>query len=85
MSAAAAGYDVWAVLDCSGAWNTLVQQAAMLRMTQEGVRATTWVAVAAELQRDWRLPTGEGLAKIMGSHLPFYGMLAANLQAVKEG
>ena len=85
MSAAAAGYDVWAVLDCSGTWNTLVQQAAMLRMTQEGVRTSTWVAVAAELQRDWRLPTGPGLAKIMGEHLPFYGMLAANLKAAKGG
>ena len=83
MSAAAAGYDVWAVLDCSGTWNTLVQQAAMHRMTAEGVRTTTWVAVAAELQRDWRLPTGEGLAAIMGGHLPFYGMLAANLKAAK--
>ena len=85
LSAVASGYDVWAVLDCSGTWNSLVAQAAMLRMTQEGVRATTWVAVAAELQRDWRLPTGQGLAKIMGEHLPFYGMLAANLQAATGG
>jgi len=85
MSAAAAGYDVWAVMDCSGTWNTLVQQAAMHRMTQAGVRVTTWVAVAAELQRDWRRPTGEKLAAIMGEHLPFYGMLAANLKATKGG
>lgn len=85
MSAAAAGYDVWAVMDCSGTWNTLVQQAAMHRMTQAGVRVTTWVAVAAELQRDWRRPTGERLAAIMGEHLPFYGMLAANLKAAKGG
>ena len=85
MSAVAAGYDVWAVMDCSGTWNTLVQQAAMHRMSQAGVRVTTWVAVAAELQRDWRLPTGEKLAAIMGEHLPFYGMLAANLKAAKGG
>jgi nicotinamidase-related amidase len=85
MSAAAAGYDVWAVMDCSGTWNTLVQQAAMHRMTQAGVRVTTWVAIAAELQHDWRRPTGEKLAAIMGEHLPFYGMLAANLKAAKGG
>jgi len=85
MSAAAAGHDVWAVMDCSGTWNTLVQQAAMQRMTQAGVRVTTWVAVAAELQRDWRRPTGERFAAIMGEHLPFYGMLAANLKAAKGG
>lgn len=72
-------------MDCSGTWNTLVQQAAMHRMTQAGVRVTTWVAVAAELQRDWRRPTGEKLAAIMGEHLPFYGMLAANLKAAKGG
>jgi len=83
MSAVAAGYDVWAVLDCSGTWTDLVQRAAMQRMTQAGVRTTTWVAVAAELQRDWREPTGEKLAAIMGEHLPFYGMLAANLAAAK--
>jgi len=32
MSASTAGYDVRAVLDCSGTWNTLVQQVAMPRM-----------------------------------------------------
>jgi len=85
MSAVAAGYEVWAVIDCSGTWSTLVQQAAMHRMTQAGVRVTTWVAIAAELQGDWRRPTGEALAVIMGEHLPFYGMLAANLKAAKAG
>jgi len=37
------------------------------------------------LQRDWRLATGQGLAATMGEHLPFYGMLAANLKAANGG
>ena len=40
---------------------------------------------AVELQRDWRLATGQGLAASMGEHLPFYGMLAANLKAANGG
>lgn len=67
------GYEVYAVVDASGTWNQLVAQTATLRMVQAGVIPMTWVAVAAELQNDWRKPTGNQLAEIMGEHLPFYG------------
>lgn len=67
------GYDAYAVVDASGTWNQLVAQTATLRMVQAGVIPMTWVAVAAELQNDWRKPTGNQLAEVMGEHLPFYG------------
>lgn len=81
ISAVAAGYTVYAVIDASGTWNQSVQQAAMLRMTQAGVIVTNWVSVAAELQKDWRLPTGRDMAKLFHEHLTFYGMLMNNVSA----
>ncbi len=73
ISAVNAGYEVYAVIDASGTWNQLVANVAILRMTQAGIIPMTWVAVAAEIQNDWRKPTGEKLAEIMSEHLPFYG------------
>lgn len=48
---------------------------AVQRMVQAGVVPITWVAVAAQLQADWRRPTGQDLAQVMGEYLPFYGNL----------
>ena len=66
------GYGAYAVIDASGTWNTVVADVAVARMTQAGVVPMTWLAVGAELQRDWRRPTGQPLAKAMSNHLPFY-------------
>ncbi len=66
------GYGAYAVLDASGTWNVVVADVAIARMTQAGVVPMTWLAVGAELQRDWRRPTGQPLAKAMANHLPFY-------------
>ncbi|WP_077047391.1 isochorismatase family protein [Pseudomonas sp. KK4] len=81
LSAIKAGYEVYAVIDASGTWSKLVQEVAVARMVQAGVVPMTWVAVAAELQRDWRHTTGETLAQIMGVHLPFYGNALASFMA----
>lgn len=84
LSAIKAGYDVYAVIDASGTWNKLVQEVAVARMAQAGVKPITWAAVGAELQADWRNPSGQDLGHIMGEHLPFYGNLFASFQAVKS-
>ncbi len=84
LSAIKAGYDVYAVIDASGTWNKLVQEVAVARMVQAGVVPITWVAVAAELQGDWRYPTGEALAQTMGAHLPFYGNLISSFTSAKK-
>ena len=76
LSAIKEGYDVYAVIDSSGTWNKLVQEVAVARMVQAGIKPITWVAVGAELQVDWRSnPTGNELGAVMGEHLPFYGHL----------
>jgi hypothetical protein len=54
-------------------------------MAAAGVTPITWVAVGAELQSDWRNPTGQQLATIMGEHLPFYGNLYASFMSAKGG
>jgi len=85
ISAVKNDYEVYAVVDASGTWNQLVAQTATLRMIQVGVIPMTWVAVAAELQNDWRNPTGEQLAEIMGEHLPFYGNVITSFMTAKAG
>ncbi|MFI1705030.1 isochorismatase family protein [Streptomyces griseoruber] len=75
-SAVAAGYQVHAVLDASGTWNQLATQAAYSRLEKAGVTLNNTVAVAAELQRDWRDKGGQELAGLMAAHaIPFYGSL----------
>lgn len=83
LSAIKAGYDVYAVIDASGTWNKQVQEVAVARMAQAGIVPMTWVAVGAELQADWRNPTGDALGQIMGEHLPFYGNLFGSYLAAK--
>ena len=83
LSAIEEGYDVYAVIDASGTWNKLVQEVAVARMAQAGVKPITWVAVGAELQADWRNPSGKALGQIMGQHLPFYGNLYGSFFAAQ--
>jgi nicotinamidase-related amidase len=83
LSAIREGFDVYAVIDASGTWNKLVQEVAVAGMAKAGVVPITWVAVGAELQRDWRDPTGPELGAIMGEHLPFYGNLIGSFMAPK--
>jgi nicotinamidase-related amidase len=75
-AALSAGYQVHAVLDASGTWNALASQAAALRMVEAGVVLNSTVAVAAELQRDWRNDGGQQLAELYATYaIPFYASL----------
>ncbi len=73
ISAVAEGFDVYAVVDASGAWNKTIRDAAMLRMTQAGVKVSTWASVLAEIMNDWRSPKGKELGEVLGRHLSTYG------------
>lgn len=76
ISAAKAGYDVYAVLDASATWDSLTEQAAMMRMNNAGVTLVGWMAIGAELQADWARPTGEVFGQHLGSAFPNYALLA---------
>ena len=71
ISAVAEGYDVYAVVDASGTWNSSVREASMMRMTQAGVKVTTWASVLAEIMHDWRSPKGLELGGILGEHTSY--------------
>lgn len=85
LSAIEDGYDVYAVIDASGTWNKLVQEVAVARLAQAGVKPITWVAAGAELLGDWRSPHGQAHGKVMMDHLQFYGNLVASFQSAKAG
>src|ERR1700690_86524 len=84
LSAREAGYDVYAVMDASGTWSRLVEEAALARMVQAGIVPMTWVGVGAELLVDWRSATGQAHAKLMADFLPFSGNNAVGFFAAKE-
>ena len=85
LSAREAGYDVYAVLDSSGTWNKLVEDAAIARMVRAGIVPMTWVGVGAELLVDWRSATGGAHQQLMGDFLPFAGNNYVGFLAAAKG
>ncbi|MEG3755380.1 isochorismatase family protein [Psychromonas arctica] len=78
LSAVDRGYNVHAVIDASGTWNNAAQATSIARMSAAGVTMNSTVGVTAELQRDWKNPTGEALATLYADlAIPFYQTLIA--------
>jgi nicotinamidase-related amidase len=75
------GYEVFVVVDASGTFNKSVRDAALIRMSQAGAVMINWFAVACELARDWRNDM-EGLAGLLGAHLPAYQNLITSYNAL---
>ncbi|GAA6621428.1 isochorismatase family protein [Scytonema sp. NUACC26] len=84
ISAVGAGYDVYAVIDASGTWNQTAQNAAIARMSQAGVKCINTIAVAAELQKDWTLPTAPQMGSIFAQRLPNFGYVFTGLEHTKK-
>ncbi|WP_288584444.1 isochorismatase family protein [uncultured Methylobacterium sp.] len=82
LSAIAEGYEVFAVTDASGTFNPLVRDGAWNRMSAAGVQLVNWFAVACELHRDWRRDV-EGLATLLGDHIPDYRNLMTSYAALR--
>ncbi len=81
ISAVAEGYDVYAVVDASGTWNEGVRNASMHRMSQAGVKVSTWGSVLAEIMHDWRSPKGQELGGVLGAHTPYGWVYSSFLSA----
>jgi nicotinamidase-related amidase len=64
MQALEAGYNVYGVVDASGANEVTIRENAVARMRDHGVAPINWTTVAAELQRSWALPTGQDLGRV---------------------
>ncbi|MET7248062.1 isochorismate family cysteine hydrolase YcaC [Methylobacterium sp. EM32] len=82
LSAIAEGYEVFAVTDASGTFNPVVRDGAWNRMSAAGVQLVNWFAVACELHRDWRRDV-EGLATLLGDHIPDYRNLMTSYAALR--
>ncbi|HEV7326545.1 MAG TPA: hydrolase [Bosea sp. (in: a-proteobacteria)] len=69
IQALAEGYDVFIVTDASGGVSAEAHDMAVRRMVAAGAVPITWMAVAAEWQRDWaREKTASGLSSVILEH-----------------
>ena len=69
IQAAGEGWDVTVVTDASGGVSLEAHEVAIQRMIAAGVNMMTWLAVAAEWQRDWaREETAGGVTEVMLQH-----------------
>lgn len=69
IQAAGEGWDVTVITDASGGTSLEAHQVAIQRMIAAGINMMTWVALAAEWQRDWaRAESAEKLNTAMGPH-----------------
>lgn len=63
------GYEVYAVTDASGGVSPEAHEMAVRRMVQAGITPITWIAVAAEWQRDWaRQATAAPIGAVLVQH-----------------
>lgn len=86
LSAIEAGYEIYAVVDASGATTLEAHHAAIQRMTQVGVIPVTWVQVLCELQRDWaRTETYEPVMNLVKEHAGAYGLGVFYAQSMMGG
>lgn len=74
ISAVQAGYEVYAVVDASGASTLEAHETAIKRLVQAGVVPITWLQFLCELQRDWaRKNTYPAVMKLLKEHAGAYG------------
>lgn len=63
------GWDVTVITDASGGVSVEAHEVAIQRMIAAGANMMTWLAVAAEWQRDWaRTDTAAGMTEVLIEH-----------------
>ena len=81
LSAQAAGYKVYAVVDASGNWSKMATDLTIARLAQAGVIPIDTFAVLAELQKTWNRPDALEYANIYADHVtPNYRLLMESHQ-----
>lgn len=85
ISAAAAGYKVYAVVDASGNWSQMATDLTIARLAQAGVVPIDTFAVIGELQRTWNRPDALDYANLFGEHIiPNYRLLMESHQKAQD-
>jgi nicotinamidase-related amidase len=82
MQAVEAGYNVYGVVDASGALEVTIRENAVARMRDHGIKPINWTTVGAELQRNWTLPTGRASGRVFHDHYHSYGLLMDSFESV---
>jgi hypothetical protein len=75
LSALAAGYRVFAVVDASGNWSALATEITLARVVQAGAMPIDTLAVLSELMGTWNRPDAMEFAAVMSSLMPNYVLL----------
>ncbi len=76
ISAVAAGYKVYAVVDASGNWSKMATDLTIARIMQAGVIPIDTVAVISELQKTWNRPDALEFADLYADYaMPHYRLL----------
>ena len=76
ISAVAAGYKVYAVVDASGNWSKMGTDLTIARIVQAGVIPIDTLAVLSELQKTWNRPEAVEFANIYADNpMPHYRLL----------
>jgi len=75
LSALAAGYRVFNVIDASGNWSSMATDITLARVTQAGAIPIDTLAVLCEIMATWNRPDAMEYAAIMTSLMPNYVLL----------
>ncbi len=75
ISAAAAGYKVFAVVDASGTVSKMASDLSIARLTQAGVVPIDTMGTLSELQGSWNRPDAEQWAAVYAQAMPHYQLL----------
>ena len=75
ISAVAAGYQVFAVIDASGTYSKMAQEITLSRIMQAGVVPMDTAAVCSEVQRTWNRPDAQQWAEAYSAVFPHYQLL----------
>ncbi|MCY1301591.1 putative hydrolase YcaC [compost metagenome] len=75
ISAVAAGYQVFAVIDASGTYSKMAQEITLARIVQAGVVPMDTAAVCSEVQRTWNRADAQQWAEAYSHIFPHYQLL----------
>lgn len=85
LSALAAGYKVFCIVDASGNWSKMATDITVARVTQAGAMPIDTFAVMSELMNTWDRPEAMDFAKVMVDHVvPAYGALMESYDTAQK-
>lgn len=85
ISAVAAGYKVYGVVDASGNWSKMATDLTIARIAQAGVIPIDTLAVIAELQKTWNRPDALEYANAFADYImPHYRLLMESYQKAQD-